>query len=592
ALVAIDLPKLKTTAGGEGSALHLAVALRRTPGLARLPILALDHGHLRTPKGVQSVLGLDVNGYVPDPTDRRDLLARLQSMLANTRGIEELSGSAKTLEKPPVQAGEVGGLELLSLAHGLFQLRRSGVLVVRWEQLERRLFFLDGAPVAYQSSSPADQFGRFLFDARLIEEGKYQTALAAMSRDGLSEIQALVAVGGLPTGEQAYDAARRYLRVKASQLLAMRGGRFAFHPGDEFKDEIDAVEVPPLGAVRDAALDGLPLRWLDEALRQRSALHPHRSPRFAELLPSLGLSVSDLKVVMRLDGRLSCRQVVRSGLADPRHLAGLIWFLGTAGALEFAAATGEEASGGFAAGQAVAPRKKKALPPELESELRRLCLGMAPGSYFAALGVDIAATPQELETAYRERSQRLHPEAYAEYELGELEELLTQARDKVSAAIRVLSQDEKRASYLRYLLARHPGGRSWSPVDPAAEVELKRGEKLMRQGDFASARECFERAAEHSPREPEVQALLAWATFQSGEGDLEARARRAKQIVKKALHLNPALGRPLVIAGILEEALGNLVQARKHYLQALQLGGDGELARRALERLDGKAMAG
>ncbi len=586
ALVSLDLPKL------EPAGLHLVAALRRSPGLSRLPILALDHGHLRPAKGVSAVLGLDVNGYVPDPTNRKDLLRRLLTMLANAPGPEELMGSARTLSKSPVQAGEVAGVELLSLAHGLFQLRRSGILAVRWEQLERRLFFLDGAPVAYQSSSPADQFGRFLFDARIVEGEKYQAALSVMARNRLSEIQALVAVGGLPTGEEAYGAARRYLRAKAAQLLSMRGGHYSFHPGDEFKNEIDAVEVPPLGALRDAALEGVPLRFLDEALRPVSQRHPARSAVFGELLPSLGLSAADLKVVLRIDGRLSCRALLRSGLADPRHLAALIWFLGLSGAIELGEPAGKgdrDPSGRM--DEAPSVRRRKPLPDDLAQELRGLCLAIAPGSYFAALGVDIAATGEELEEAFRQRSQKLHPEAYAGYELGELEEMLAQARDKVAAAIRVLSQEEKRASYLRYLLSRHRGGRSFAPTDPEAEVELKRGEKLMRQGDLAAARGCFERAAELAPREPEIQALLAWATFQSGEGELEERAKRARQIVKKALALNPALERPLVIAGILEEALGNLAQARKHYLHALQHGGDAELARKALERLNGRAGA-
>ena len=585
ALISIDLPK------PTGDHRHLALALRDRPGLARLPIVALDHGHLRPAKGVAAVLGLDVNGYLPDPTDHGALLARLAALLATLPAAQELSGSALTLAQPPVQAGEVDRLTLIDLAHGLYELRRDGILVVRWKQLERRLFYLAGAPVAYQSSSPSDQLGRFLVDGGLLDDAHHQAALAAMAQDELSELQALVAVGALPSGDAAYAAVRRYLRAKAAELFAIRGGRFEFHPGGHFREELDLLEVPPLAPLRDAAIDGFPLRWMDDALRPHSSKFPRRSPAFAEILPLLGLSVEDLKAAMRIDGSRSCRQLVRSGLGHPRHLLGLLWILGRSGAVDFADVA--ESSGSRRPLEGLlAPRKRKPLPAEVADELRKLATSVLPGSYFAALGVDIAATPEEIERSARERSLRLHPETHAEFDLGDLDELLALARDRVAAAERVLSQPEKRAAYVRYLLARHGPRRGWAPTDPAAEVELKRGERLMRQGDFTAARGCFERAADRQPREPEIQAFLAWATFQSSDEDVARRAVRARRIVKKALQLNPTLERPLVIAGILEEALGNPAQARKLYLQALRQGGERELAKRALERLGARTASG
>ncbi|HZN92546.1 MAG TPA: response regulator, partial [Myxococcales bacterium] len=59
-LVAIDFPRL--------SGQHLIQLVRAHDHSGRVPVLAMDHGHLGRPRGVSAILDLKASAYVADPT--------------------------------------------------------------------------------------------------------------------------------------------------------------------------------------------------------------------------------------------------------------------------------------------------------------------------------------------------------------------------------------------------------------------------------------------------------------------------------------------------------------------------------------------
>ncbi|MBN1428211.1 MAG: tetratricopeptide repeat protein [Anaerolineae bacterium] len=85
------------------------------------------------------------------------------------------------------------------------------------------------------------------------------------------------------------------------------------------------------------------------------------------------------------------------------------------------------------------------------------------------------------------------------------------------------------------------------------------------------------------PQNAQVRDILGWAYFLIGDLD------RAFVEVSQALALDPELARAYVHMGTLLEARGQVPQAIQHYQRAIALdphGTSGELARRALERLE------
>src|SRR5205814_6952307 len=72
-LVSIDFPRL--------SGQHLCQLVRAHDQAGRIPVLAMDHGHLARPRGVAAILDLKASAYVADPMKCTDLRAKLSALL-------------------------------------------------------------------------------------------------------------------------------------------------------------------------------------------------------------------------------------------------------------------------------------------------------------------------------------------------------------------------------------------------------------------------------------------------------------------------------------------------------------------------------
>ena len=157
-------------------------------------------------------------------------------------------------------------------------------------------------------------------------------------------------------------------------------------------------------------------------------------------------------------------------------------------------------------------------------------------------------------------------------------------QEKLSAAYRVLSLEDKRRAYLQYLFSRLDIGRS-AELNVDAEIALSRGEAALKRKDWLGAQRSFEDAVAKNPREPEYYCHLAWATYQNRSAPKADRLRQAQKLVKKALSMNPYLEHAMVISGILDGDAGDRQGARKKLLKALELNPSSRVAKAALQRM-------
>src|SRR5262249_2951508 len=151
--------------------------------------------------------------------------------------------------------------------------------------------------------------------------------------------------------------------------------------------------------------------------------------------------------------------------------------------------------------------------------------------------LDIAADTEAVEKAYRDMSAKFHPDNYADFDASSIAGLLADVQEKLSAAHKILSVDDKRRSYLEDLLTRLESGRT-QPVNVDAEIALRRGLNALSKQDFRSAVQNFEEATRLNPREPEYYCCLAWANYRLRSGERSERAKEAKRLLKKALALD------------------------------------------------------
>jgi len=563
--------------GVDASSTELARRLREADPRALLVLI--DREHLGRAVGLRALLPLKANAYVADPT-RRELLDRLQQLVAQ-RVPDRPRGTARVLSREPSARGEVRPGVVPRLLHQLWRSLSDGILVVEGASPTRRVCFRHGSPVMAHSDDPDEALLRWLRQTGRLEAATHETALEAMA-GGLSPGAALIAAGVAEPGEQLQALLAQHVRGLVVRTVGAREGRWRFHPGGEFEADGPAVELPPLAVILEGARLGIPARHFTESLRAVLDAFPNRTGDLPQLLPAAALGSGDLKLAVSLDGRTTTRDWLAARSAEMKDALSLLWFLSMVGAVAFHDTP--PAPDAFGAAPA---RRKRTLPPERGQAIRQAALQILPGTYLRALGVEIDADGPAVEQAYRTVASRFHPDGFAEYDLGDLSDLLEEIQEKLAAAYRVLSDDERRAAYLERLVARlEQTGARRPGVDWAAEISLKRGQRALQRRRPGEAAVALRQAVQQNPREPEYSAMLAFALLFDPDAPPAEGAQEARKLARKALGIVPDHPRTAAALALAEEALGDTAEARRVTLSALKAHPGSELLKRVLFRMN------
>jgi CheY-like chemotaxis protein len=569
-----------------GAQLRDGEALARTLRQAdpRLLLVITDHAHLGQARGIQAVLPYKANGYVADPSGP-ELVEKLTLLLSQQAAARSrLRGAALVLSRTPAAQGEVRPGVVARLIHQIWRSLSEGVLVLSDDGPERRLAFLRGVPVGFDGDAPEDSLAGWLEAQGRLDEGARQAVHEALST-GLSPSAALVAAGVLEPGETVLAALREHLRGQLIRAVGTSGGRWRFHAGDEFAAQTQPAEVPPLPPLLEGARARIPVKHFADALKAVLDAFPARTGDFDRLVPALGLSQADRLMAVALDGRTSTRGFLEARKADMGQALSLLWFLSLIGAVVF---HGEAPPIAAPADQPGPPpvRERPPLPSDRAEAIRQAALRILPGTYFHALGVDIAAGAEEIETAWHEVSARFDPAGFADYEVGDVADLLRSVQDKVDAAHRVLASTEKRRHYLSFLLLKFELSGARAPgIDLDAEIALTRGERALRGRRLPEAVTALREAVALNPHEPAYQAMLGFASLHDPALPAAARAAEAREHAQAALQHDSGHLRALVVLALAEQLAGNPTAARAAIDAALQAQPYSELARRVHLRL-------
>jgi len=542
------------------------LARRLRAGDARLLIVATDKEHLGRARGLQAVLPLGANAYVADPT-RPELVERVGHLVSQAASSRSARPAEPDLPREADAAGEILPAAVARLVHQLWRNRAGGVLTLDEGQGERRFLFCRGAVAGFWSRDPAETLLRWLSAAGRVGDAAHDAALEAMA-GGLSPGAALVAAGVVEPGEHLLATLRNHLRFRLARAVGTRQGAWRFHSGGELGPDVPPVELPaPLQPVLEGARVAIPSHHQLEALHAVTAAFPARSADFQPLVAAAALSPSDLRLALALDGHVTTREWLEARRHELREALSLLWFLSLAGAVVFHTNPGPTTP----APSRAAGKKRRPLPPEKAEALRQAAFQILPGSHFQALGLEIGADTEEVERAYNDVAQRYHPDNFAEYDVGDLEDLLVAVQDKVSAAYRALSATEKRRQYLGLLVRRlEQTGQRRQGVDPQAEIALLRAERALRARRNTDAVEALREAVHLSPREPEYLAMLAFASLFDPVLPKGERAGEARRVARRALSIAPDHPRASAALGLAEAQLGDAAEARRVIVSALK----------------------
>jgi DnaJ-class molecular chaperone len=195
--------------------------------------------------------------------------------------------------------------------------------------------------------------------------------------------------------------------------------------------------------------------------------------------------------------------------------------------------------------------------------------------YYAVLGVERDATPQDIRKRFMALARERHPDRFS----GEEKKAAELVFQGLTEAFNILSSPERRRRH-DVELARPQSQARQSDPKHVAKSFLAQGTRAYRNREFDRAIEDFERATKVDEANAVAWNGLALASYHRG-GSMS----RAMSAIARACELDKMNLKYLKLAGRLFAEGGMPLRAERYYRQALKWSGDDPEIREALQRL-------
>ncbi len=199
------------------------------------------------------------------------------------------------------------------------------------------------------------------------------------------------------------------------------------------------------------------------------------------------------------------------------------------------------------------------------ARLNKILADMQTQDHFATLGLSRAVKSLEIKKTYYELAKIFHPDKIPSNASPKLKELAQNVFSRMTTAYDVLSNDEKRATYLKEI----EHGRAEKILQ--AEGLLEDAKTLLKLGQAAKALIQFEKVLELRPPTSEIWIHYAWAKMLSGEGRLEDRLVEVEGILNKIPPEDRHNAIYYFVKAMYQKMIGDEGPAKKNLQNALSL---------------------
>jgi curved DNA-binding protein CbpA len=179
-------------------------------------------------------------------------------------------------------------------------------------------------------------------------------------------------------------------------------------------------------------------------------------------------------------------------------------------------------------------------------------------NYYEVLGVERGASDSEIRDKFRKLARERHPDRYRGAEKADAErkfQTLTEAMNVLTDPARRKNHDAELSSL----------SRGQSEPGQLSKVYMSKGIKAYRDSDFDTARENFDMAVKHNPKDSKAFHYLALASAKT-----PSLMRQAVQAIETAVQLEPYNPAFLKDAGLLCKRAGLTAKAERYLDEALK----------------------
>ncbi len=470
------------------------------------------------------------------------------------------------VEIEPDASGRLSETPLPRLLLALHRQRFQGELRIQGPRAEKRFVFVKGSPVIAESNLSSETLGMQLVEQGRITRLQYDQVCSEMQRRDCREGVALLALK-LLSPKDLFEALKEQVRRRLVESFGWPDGEFALDPTVDPGEEVQPFRVDPL----DLVLAGLEAHWgVDRMLGDltpRLGAYPKGTKRLPKIVARLTEDAQERAALAGIDGTRTLTDLVGTAMQSTRAL-GRIWVLDAIGAvvyldeaidptagavpdaLEFdieidedAAATAADAAAAPAPPRKPSRKRASKAKGEAKTEAvrqeildRHALLGEAKDdvTHYRILDVEPSAAAAVIKKAYFKAAKRYHPDALGRLGLDDVKEEAAEVFARIAEAFEVLGDDRKRKSYDDVL-----AGGGTEEIDTAAlaqaETLFRKGEILIKMGDFKGAEPFLRSCIDLWPDEAAYQAAFGWTLFKKAPSEPEEAVRH----LEYALSLNP-----------------------------------------------------
>ncbi len=460
------------------------------------------------------------------------------------------------------------GLPVLLLT--LYRDRFVGRLSLTRSRTLKTFTFQDGAPVTSESNLPAERLTAILEDAGTLTREGRDRVNKEVTRRQCQEGVALLELKLLEP-KRLFEGLREQLRRRLIECFGWADGDFELEKSEKLSDEVQPFRTDPYALVQEGLQNHWSIDRMLESLGHRMGEYPRPGASLAEVARRLSLDAMVERMIASMSGQQTLGAVVGAAATSPGALAAFC-VLDAAGALHYSDAPtrsddgaglpafeieitdagesaenpeprrasdggGTRARGTDTSASATASSsnssRSSAAAAEMEAEIRERLGRLAELDHYQILGVERDAARGAIRKAYLIAAKRYHPDALTRLGLHRLKNEAGQVFAQIAQANEILSDDGKRSHYDAELA----GGASDIDVTSIAQAETfyRKGEILVRMGDFRGALEYLQNAVRLFPDECVYQSDLAWAYYKKAPSE----PKLAKEHLQRALELEP-----------------------------------------------------
>lgn len=492
---------------------------------------------------------------------------------------------------PLLESGQLSQTPLPRLLIDLHRQRFEGRVQIRAGRQEKKIAFDKGFPVEAQSNLAGESLAQSLLDSGTISATDRDRILGYMRDNECRENVAVLSLE-LLDARQLLAALKEQTRRRIMEVFGWPEGEFTVEPGQTQDEAIQALRCDPLPIVRD----GMATHWpidrilLDLMPRMNQFVSPRK--HFARLVDRVADADEIRLCLARMDGTRPLEQALGASVSAP-VVAAAIWVVAAMEGLDFHARAREDgevaatcfdstieiqvAGGGreaadraasTAAGKNAGTQSGAAVDESrtnnLRAEVEKLYASLNDLDHYQLLGVKNDARGSAIKKAYFKAAKLYHPDTLARMGLKDLDDKAADVFAQIAEAFEVISNKRLRKDYDAVLRGELTDADATRLAQ--AETSYRKGDILLRMGDFAAALEYLNGAVEVWPDEGVYQAALGWALFKNTPSDPAA----ARAHLTRAVDLTPTdavahfrLGTVLRTLGLSEEAQRLLMIARQ-----------------------------